>query len=428
MRTALIFLLSGILLPLLLCSCSSVPLTGRSQLMLVSEEQENALGLKAWQEIKSKERAARDPRYQQALTRVGKHIAPVVGRPDFKWEFMVFDSKVPNAFCLPGGKVAVYNGLFQYTANDAELATVVGHEVAHAAARHSGERISHQMIQQVGAAALQIGLENGDQLLGLYGLASNVGAILPYSRVHEYEADKLGLFYMAKAGYDPDAAIAFWKKFAELSKINMVEELLTTHPAGDNRIEELRESLAKAREFYNKAPEKLGLGELYCASMRKPEFLPVRDKKFSKASFGYQLTYPGDWQARINQSSLSVSAPAGGSGQVYIQNILDQSRGGSYANAAAVAGAVQDKLRRTTQQCNISAQQTPTVKGYAFIVFNSEFVYKDVSYRQQTHIVRRKDRQLIYIINFTVRREKYESLLPQAQKIINSFSITGDKP
>jgi metalloendopeptidase OMA1, mitochondrial len=244
--------------------CSTVPYSGRTRVaLMVSETEERQLGLNAWNEIKKKERVSNNQQYNEALTRVGRNLAKAIKQPGFNWEFVVFDSATPNAFCLPGGKVGVYSGLFKYTANDAELASVVGHEIAHAIARHGGERMTNAMIQQGLAKGVELSTENNQLAMTAYGMASNVGAMLPYSRTHEYEADYLGLIFLAKAGYSPREALKFWKKFGALSKISVLEEFFSTHPAGDNRIEELQKKLPEAEKIYQKAPIKRGLGKTY---------------------------------------------------------------------------------------------------------------------------------------------------------------------
>ena len=242
-------------------SCRSVPYTNRSQMIFISEEQENELGRQAWAEILAKTRKSGNIEYNRALQRVGWHIAKQV-KKKYDWEFVVFDNQEPNAFCLPGGKVGVFSGLFKYTANDAELASVVGHEVGHAIARHAGERISQQMLTSAWTNAF--GILSGTFWVGI--LAASVldyGVSLPYSRTHEYEADEIGVFLMAKAGYNPYAALDFWKKFAELSKGGYVSEFFSTHPVGPHRIEALKDEMPRALKYYQKSKVKYDLGVIY---------------------------------------------------------------------------------------------------------------------------------------------------------------------
>ena len=190
-----------------------------------------------------------------AAQRTGSAIAKATDQDDFDWEFIVFESSVPNAFCLPGGKVAVYSGLFKYVQNDAELASVIGHEAGHAVARHGGERLSQAKLQSWGNSLLAFALEDNalkEKALLAYGVTTNVGAILPYSRKHEYEADYLGMIFMAKAGYDPNAAITFWEKFQNASKTSGIDEYLSTHPVGKKRIAEMKKHLPEVLKLYYK--------------------------------------------------------------------------------------------------------------------------------------------------------------------------------
>jgi len=246
----------------LLSSCATVPYSGRSRVMLTTQADENKLGEEAWVQTQKKEKESQNPLYIKRVLRVGKRIAAVTGQTGFKWEFKVFESEQANAFCLPGGKVAVYTGLFKFTSNDAELATVMGHEIAHAILRHGGERMGHGMIQQVGAGVIAAS-EVDSGWLTAYGIAANYGAMLPYSREHEYEADQVGMLFMAKAGYDPHAAISFWKKFGKTSGQSALGEFLSTHPIGRHRVEELQAKLPTVLQLYQKSKVKYGLGEVY---------------------------------------------------------------------------------------------------------------------------------------------------------------------
>ena len=245
-----------------LSACRSVPYTGRSQLLFTSEQEEVDLGRQAWREIMRKERITSNKTYKDAVVRVGTNIAKAAKKNDYKWEFRTFESQQANAFCLPGGKIAVYTGLFKYIANDAELATVLAHEVGHAIARHGGERISEGQLQQVGAEVVSAAVDPGDRALALmvYGGASNVVAMLPYSRTHEYEADHIGIMLMSEAGYDPRYSIKFWTKFSKASESNSFMELLQTHPMSEKRILELKKLLPMALQKYHKTKIKYGAG------------------------------------------------------------------------------------------------------------------------------------------------------------------------
>lgn len=260
-RLLKIFILFVILISItFLCGCSSVPYTERSRLLLTGENTENELGRDAWQKMLAEGKISRNIKQNKALLRIGKNIAAVAGKPDYNWQFRVFINPQANAFCLPGGKVGVTSSLFEFTANDAELATVVGHEIGHAIARHGGERMSHGLLQQIGSQAVAYGTQE-PMFVTAFGLISNVGAVLPYSRVHEYEADHIGLILMAKAGYYPRAALSFWKKFGKGGTDQRILELLSTHPMSKKRWEEMEALQKKAREYYNKAPKKHGFGQ-----------------------------------------------------------------------------------------------------------------------------------------------------------------------
>jgi predicted Zn-dependent protease len=238
-------------------ACQTVPITGRSQLVLLPEPEEVRMGVQAYQEILQKSKVSRDPRFNDLVSRVGLRIAQATGRSDYKWEFTVIDDdKQVNAFALPGGKVAVYTGILPVTRDDAGLATVMGHEVAHAIARHGGERVSQGLLVQVGLAATQVALANRDprtvQLVtGLLGAGAAVGVILPFSRAQESEADHLGLIYMAKAGYDPRAAITFWQRMEQAARGRPnPPEFLSTHPSHGTRVRQIEQWLPEALQYY----------------------------------------------------------------------------------------------------------------------------------------------------------------------------------
>ncbi len=246
-----------------LSGCASAPETGRSQLLLIDSAQEASMGLKAFQEIKAETPVSRDHKEVERLQRVGADIARVAKLPNARWEFVLFDEpKEPNAFALPGGKVGVYTGILPIAQNDAGLATVIAHEVAHAAARHGAERMSQGLALQIGGSVLSVALGAGgyggvtqDLAMQAYGLGTKVGVLLPYSRTQELEADRIGLMYMARAGYDPREAIAFWKRFQAYNtkQGGRSLEFLSTHPLDNNRIAQLQKYLPKALEEFQRA-------------------------------------------------------------------------------------------------------------------------------------------------------------------------------
>lgn len=249
-------ILSTLLLSaLLLMGCQNVPLTGRSQLQIVSEQQERRMGLASFKEILAKEKLSRDPVLNERIQRIGMRIAAATGRTDYEWEFRVIDDdKTLNAFCLPGGKVAVYTGLLPVAQDDAGIAAVIGHEVAHAIARHGGERLSQEILVAGATVATVMAtrdVKKRDLYAGLLGAGAAVGFLLPYSRLHESEADRMGLIYVAKAGYDPRAAIGLWQRMAAKGKDRgRPPEFLSTHPADDTRIANLRRWLPEAQGYY----------------------------------------------------------------------------------------------------------------------------------------------------------------------------------
>ncbi|MCX7898036.1 MAG: M48 family metallopeptidase [Rhodocyclaceae bacterium] len=244
-----------IVLSFWLAACQTVPLTGRSQLLLVSEAQERQMGLMSFREIVAKQKVSRDPDLSSRVARIGRRIAAATGRTDYDWEFIVIDDdKQANAFCLPGGKVAVYTGILPIAQDDAGLAAVIAHEVAHAIARHGGERLSQEMLVAGLTAAVVMGTRDErkrDWYAGLLGAGAAVGFLLPYSRLHEAEADRMGLIYMAKAGYDPRAALDLWRRMALAAKEGArLPEFLSTHPSDATRQREIEKHLAEALRYY----------------------------------------------------------------------------------------------------------------------------------------------------------------------------------
>jgi metalloendopeptidase OMA1, mitochondrial len=253
--------ISGLLLALLFSGCASVTETGRSQLNLVSADEETKLGVAAFQDTKQKTPISKDAQANALVQKVGQRIAGVANLPNAQWEFVVFESQEANAWCLPGGKVGVYTGILPITKDEAGLATVIGHEVAHATAHHGAERMSQQMVAQLGgsaAGALVSGKSQATQALvgQAYGAVSEVGVLLPFSRKQEAEADYIGLLYMARAGYDPAAAVAFWERFSEYNRQHGGSDglsFLRTHPLDADRIQNLKNELPKAQAEYQKA-------------------------------------------------------------------------------------------------------------------------------------------------------------------------------
>jgi predicted Zn-dependent protease len=226
-----------------LAACSAAPYTRRSQLILVSSEDEAKLGAQAFKEVLAKSRVDARPAVNQPVEQVGQRIARVANRPDYRWQFVVIDDpKQQNAFALPGGKVAVYTGLFPAAQSANGLAVVLGHEIAHVLARHGAERMSQGVVAQAGGTLLGAvlgGRPGSTAILAAYGLGTQAGVLLPYSRTQESEADHIGLLLMAQAGYDPRGALAFWQRM-ERSGGSNPPELLSTHPSHGTREQRVR--------------------------------------------------------------------------------------------------------------------------------------------------------------------------------------------
>jgi metalloendopeptidase OMA1, mitochondrial len=245
-------LASLVLVAAVLASCESVPITGRSQLNLLSEPDEVQMGVQAYKEVVGKAKVSSDPVANAQVTRVAQRIIAVSEKPDLPWEVKVIDENQANAFALPGGKIAVYTGILPITRDDAGLAAVIGHEVGHVLARHGAERVSQQMVAQGLGGALVGGVlgtdpQTSQMVAGLFAQ----GLMLPWGRKQESEADQIGLILMAKAGYDPRAARDLWVRMAEASKGgSRPPEFLSTHPSEETRIRQIEAWLPEAMKHY----------------------------------------------------------------------------------------------------------------------------------------------------------------------------------
>lgn len=241
---------------LILAGCATSPYTGRKQLILISESEEIALGVKSYQEVLKKEKVCTDPKTNEMVKRVGNRIAAVAKKPGYSWEFTVIDApKTANAFALPGGKVAVYTGILPYTQTEDGLAFVLAHEVAHVLARHGGERMSQQLLLQLGQQGLNIAIASRspvavDAINQGYGIATALGISLPFSREQEYEADSIGIILMARAGYDPREAPGFFERMMRANGKASVPEFLSTHPADQHRVNNLKALVPNAMRYY----------------------------------------------------------------------------------------------------------------------------------------------------------------------------------
>ncbi|VAV83683.1 Zn-dependent protease with chaperone function [hydrothermal vent metagenome] len=251
-----------------LVACATTPITNRKSLILIPFDVELSLGEKAFRDILRKEKLSTEKELKAMIRRVGKRIAAVSDMPDLDWEFKLVDSDSKNAFALPGGKVAFYEGILKVCKNEAGVATVMGHEIAHAIARHGAERITQQLILTGVITAAAIKYEddkNKKYILAGLGVGATVGITLPFSRRNESEADHIGLIYMARAGYDPKEAVEFWKRFDDEKKKKKgfkMPAFLSTHPSDEKRVAELTALLPGAMEEYQRAGKKYGKGRV----------------------------------------------------------------------------------------------------------------------------------------------------------------------
>ncbi len=248
-----------LLLPLLLIvGCAKAPITGRTQIMMVSPQQEQAMGFQAEREILKKEKLSKDRALNERISRIGMRIARATGLK-LDWKFYVIEKPdVPNAFCLANGHVFVYTGILKYAQNDAQLATVMAHEIGHAIAHHVAEQVSMAMVTNAAAMAAAVAIQHNVKssseqaaYMAALGLGANLGVVLPYSRMMESEADHIGLMLMAKACYDPREAIKFWEKFAQKGKEPI--SYFSTHPSSRQRIAQLKELMPQALKIYRES-------------------------------------------------------------------------------------------------------------------------------------------------------------------------------
>jgi len=251
----------------ILVSCSTVLLTGRKQLLLVSDSEVLTSSFQSYKQFIDSVPASKDKMNTALVKKVGNKLSTVVEAylkangmstdvATYAWEFNLVKDTSMNAFCMPGGKVVVFDGILHVTKNEAGLAVVLGHEIAHAVAKHSNERLSQQMVLQYGASLTDVLLSDKpaatrSTITTIYGIGSQYGVMLPYSRRHEYEADRLGLIFLAMAGYDPNEAITFWERMSANSTTAPME-FMSTHPSDANRIAELRKLLPEAMQYYKK--------------------------------------------------------------------------------------------------------------------------------------------------------------------------------
>lgn len=249
----------------ILTQCSRVPHTGRRQLALLPDSELNALSVTAYNDFLKQHKVVENSQDARLVKDVASKIAAAAEQymrdnglahrlEGYKWEFNLIEDPTPNAWAMPGGKIVVYSGILPYTKTRDGLAVVLGHEIAHVIARHGNERMSQALLIQLGGVALSVALaekpeETQQIFLAAYGVGSEVGISLPFSRAHEYEADRLGLIFMAMAGYNPNAAVEFWERMMTIPG-ERPPEYLSTHPSDKKRIANIKKIMPEAMRYY----------------------------------------------------------------------------------------------------------------------------------------------------------------------------------
>ena len=251
----------------LLSGCTEVEISGRQQFNIVPDSTMNSMSFQSYSEFISTHKLSTNTEQTQMVKRVGGRIQNAVEQyceqndildqlEGYKWEFNLVEDPNVNAWCMPGGKVVVYTGIMPIAQGETGLAVVMGHEIAHAFAKHGAERMSHALIVQMGGIALSTAMKDRPEqtknlFMQSYGVGTKLG-VLKYSRTHENEADHLGMVFMAMAGYNPQEAIAFWQRMSEQKKGARSPEFLSTHPADETRIQNLKDLLPDAMQYYKK--------------------------------------------------------------------------------------------------------------------------------------------------------------------------------
>ena len=257
-------LIGLILSGFILSGCGAVPVTGRKQILLVSDQEIFQAGLVQYKEYLNGATLSSNPSASTMVKTVGRRLADATEKylrsvglqseiSNFAWEFNLVRDKQVNAFCMPGGKIVVYEGLLTVAKTEEELAVVLGHEIAHAVAKHSNERMSQEILAQYGMAVLSNVLSEKSAAVRqtattVFGLGAQVGVMLPYSRKHEYEADYMGIVFMELAGFDSKAAVDFWEKMSSLSG-GSTPEFLSTHPSDAKRVANLQNKIPEAKSL-----------------------------------------------------------------------------------------------------------------------------------------------------------------------------------
>jgi metalloendopeptidase OMA1, mitochondrial len=253
--------IAGVVMLLQYCSSEKVtnPITGRSTRVALSSQQEEALGMQSFREVMSQSDVVERGPEHDLVVKVAERLARATGddAKDFNWVVSVVRSPQANAFCLPGGKIVVYTGIIPYAKTEDGLAAVMGHEMAHAIARHGSQRLLRTSLAQTALAGASFSMGNMDYrdrqtIMAALGAGAQYGVLLPFSREHETEADKMGLIYMSRAGYDPREAISFWERMSQSNQAQP-PEFASTHPSHGRRIQDIKDFLPKALDEYEKA-------------------------------------------------------------------------------------------------------------------------------------------------------------------------------
>ena len=265
---------SIILTLIILIGCATVPITGRKQFSIIPNSQILPLSYSSYQDVLKESKLSTNQEQVQQVKRVGSKIQQSVEDfmaqnklsdklDGYAWEFNLIEENTINAWCMPGGKVAFYTGILPVCQDEAGVAVVMGHEIAHAIANHGAERMSQGLVQQLGGVALAVAIKDKPEetqalFFTAYGIGTTYGAMLPYSRLHESEADKLGLVFMAMAGYDPHEAPKFWERMDAMAGSPPVPQWMSTHPSSENRISNLNEYMPEAMKYYNPSGQSTG--------------------------------------------------------------------------------------------------------------------------------------------------------------------------
>ena len=266
MKTSRSYLALFLILSLVLLACSTVAVTGRKQLNLIPSSTMLSMSTEQYGEFLNANKLSQDGEKTQMVKGVGARIQKAVEQyyadrgisdklKDYDWQFNLVESEEVNAWCMPGGRVVVYTGILPITKDESGLAVVMGHEIAHAIAQHGNERMSQGLLTQLGGIALSKALEEKPEQtqqlwMAAFGVGAQVGVLLPYSRLHESEADHLGLIFMAMAGYDPNVAVGFWERMAKMKGGAAPPEFLSTHPSDKTRIKKIKALIPEAMQYY----------------------------------------------------------------------------------------------------------------------------------------------------------------------------------